>query len=495
MRCCVAILVFVCSVASAQRPYVVGSKLFNESVILGEIVTQLGLGAGEDVVHERQFGGSAVLFNALVDGKIDAYPEYTGTLRQELLADAGLEGDEALVKALAELGIAMSAPLGFNNTYAIGVRRETADRLGLRTIEDLRDHPGLVYGLTNEFIDRGDGWGRLSAAYRLDPERVRGMQHELAYRGLLAGSVDVVDLYSTDAEIELYDLVALEDELGFFPRYDAVVLYRAELRREAAGWIDQLEALGGEIDASAMVAMNRRAKAEDVDESEIADAFLASNGSLNSEATRSESWQERLARTTVQHVFLVAIPMCLGAAVAIPLGVAAAAMPRFGQVVVAIVGVAQTIPSLALLVLFIPLLGIGAKPAIAALFVYCLLPMVRSTQAGLASIPQPLIESARAIGLTPGRRLVVVELPLAARAILAGVKTSMVITIGFATLGAFIGAGGYGEPILTGIRRNDFSLIVQGAAPAAALALVAQGFFEILERLALPRGLRRVDRG
>ena len=155
------------------------------------------------------------------------------------------------------------------------------------------------------------------------------------------------------------------------------------------------------------------------------------------------------------------------------------------------VGLIQTVPSLALLVFMIPLLGIGAGPAIAALFLYSLLPIVRSTHAGLTGISPQLRESAEALGLPPGATLRLVELPLASRSILSGVQTAAVINVGTATLGALIGAGGYGQSILTGIRLADTRIILEGAVPAALLALLVQGLFELLERALVPKGLRQ----
>jgi osmoprotectant transport system permease protein len=152
----------------------------------------------------------------------------------------------------------------------------------------------------------------------------------------------------------------------------------------------------------------------------------------------------------------------------------------------------QTVPSLALLVLMIPLLGIGGPPALLALFLYSLLPIVRNTHAGLVNIDSALIDSARALGLPYTARLWRIELPLALPSILAGIKTSAVINVGTATLAALIGAGGLGQPILTGIRLNSIPLILEGAIPAVLLALLVQGIFELVERLLVPRGLRRV---
>jgi osmoprotectant transport system permease protein len=163
--------------------------------------------------------------------------------------------------------------------------------------------------------------------------------------------------------------------------------------------------------------------------------------------------------------------------VAVPLGIAAARRRRLGSAILGAAGIVQTIPSLALLVLLIPLLGIGTLPAIAALFVYSVLPIVRNTATGLQGIPVALLESADVLGLSSWARLVRIELPLALPSIMAGIQTSAIINVGTATLGALIGAGGLGQPILTGIRLDDRSLILEGAVPAALLALAVQALF------------------
>jgi osmoprotectant transport system permease protein len=192
----------------------------------------------------------------------------------------------------------------------------------------------------------------------------------------------------------------------------------------------------------------------------------------------------------LEHVQLVAVSLAAAIVVAIPLGIWAASLPRAGQVILAIVAAIYTIPSLALLVFMIPLLGIGWKPAVMALFLYSLLPIVRNTHAGLTGISPAVRESAAAMGLPPLARLLRVELPLSFPSILAGIQTSAVVNVGTATLGALIGAGGYGQPILTGIRLDNNRLILQGAVPAAVLALVVQAGFELLGRAIIPRGMR-----
>jgi osmoprotectant transport system permease protein len=488
---CVGLLV-VSSLCLAEVPETavhIGSKVFTESVILGEIASDLVRSAGTPAVHHRQLGGTRILWNALVKGDIDVYPEYTGTITQEILVGKGIEGEEALRGALAAQGVEMSRSLGFNDTYALGMKEDLAARLGIRTVSDLRRHPELELGFSSEFMERQDGWPSLRERYGLPQRHVRGLDHDLAYRGLASGTIAVTDLYSTDAEIKFYGLRVLEDDLGHFPAYRAVFLMRADLRRRAPAAVAALEQLEGKISERKMIEMNARVKLEKQPESRVAARFLAEELGVKAEA-REDSVARAIARRTGEHVFLVLVSLAASILVAIPLGILAEKRPRTGQLVLGMVGIFQTIPSLAILVFMIPLLGIGARPAIFAMFLYSLLPIVRNTYTGLRDIPLPTRESAEALGLPPGARLRLVELPMASRAILAGIKTSAVINVGTATLGALIGAGGYGQPILTGIRLADNWLILQGAVPAAVLALVVQGVFEIVERLFVPRGLR-----
>ena len=486
-----AILLLVSGVAGAQEAgsVTVGSKKFTENVILGEMVAHLARDEGADATHLRELGGTRILWNALVAGEIDVYPEYTGTIRQEILHGHDVPAEEPLDGVLAEFGVVMSAPLGFNNTYAIGVKRELAESLGLSAISDLTDHPELVIGFTNEFLDRADGWPGLQRSYELPHTDVRGLDHDLAYRGLAAGSIQIIDMYSTDAEIAYYDLVELKDDRAYFPRYDAVILYRADLVDRAPGLVERIRELDGAIPTATMIAMNARAKLDKVPESQVAGEFLAEHQDLEVESGTAGFWQ-RLGRTTRDHLTLVAISLSAAILIAIPLGVAAAKRERLGGAILGVTAVIQTIPSLALLVLMIPLLGIGGPPAIVALFLYSLLPIVRNTHAGLTGIPASVSESALALGLPAGVRLRRVELPMASRSILAGIKTAAVINVGTATLGALIGAGGYGQPILTGIRLDNTQLILEGAIPAALLALLVQGFFDLIDLVLVPKGLR-----
>ncbi len=497
-----AIFIFIVVMADrawADAPRVtVGSKKFTESVILGEMMGHLATAAGAEAAHRRELGGTRVLWNALCSGDLDAYPEYTGTITEEIFAGRRFDDKASLRAALSAVGMRMTEPLGFNNTYALGLNKSTASRLNLSTISDLRDHADLRFGFTAEFIDRADGWPSLRDAYRLPQSDVRALDHDLAYRGLESGSLDVIDLYSTDAEIRYYDLFILRDDLRHFAVYNAVVLYRDDLALRAPGVVAALLALQGRISAADMTGMNARAKLDRVPESTVAADFL--NETLDTHVrSNAETVAGRIWRTTKDHLLLVGVSLSAAILVAVPLGVIAAKRRKLAQPILAVTGIIQTIPSLALLVLLIEIMSplralgietLGAPPAIVALFLYSLLPIVRNTYAGLHDIPIHIRESATALGLTPAAELWYVELPMASRSILAGVKTSAVINVGFATLGALIGAGGYGEPILSGIRLADSALILQGALPAAGLSLIAQGIFELAERICVPKGLR-----
>lgn len=467
----------------------VGSKKFTESVILGEMVARLARHSGVRAVHRRELGGTTVLWEALKRGELHVYPEYTGTLRQELLAARGLRDDAALRGALAAEGLGMSASIGFNDTYALGMREAEAERLGIRRISDLREHPELRLGFSNEFMERADGWPSLRERYQLPQQEVSGLAHELAYRGLESGAIQVTDLYSTDAEIAAYGLRVLEDDLKHFPAYDAVLLYREDWARRNPRVLAAILRMEGLISEQEMVRLNARARLERVPESQVASEFLTRELGIEPEV-RADSLASRVWRRTREHLFLVLVSLLGAVAVAVPLGVLAAKRARVGRAVLGLAGIIQTVPSLALLVVMIPLLGIGSRPAIVALFLYSLLPIVRNTAAGLGGIPGDLRESAEALGLPPRARLWRIELPLATPSILAGIQTAAVINVGTATLGALIGAGGYGQPILTGIRLDDTGLILEGAVPAALLALAVSALFELIERLVVPRGLR-----
>ena len=327
-------------------------------------------------------------------------------------------------------------------------------------------------------MQRADGWPGVRDRYQLPQQDVRGLAHDLAYRGVATGAIDITDLYSTDAEIAHYDLIALVDDAHFFPEYEAVILCRAAA---AVGARNEIARLAGLIDAAAMTHMNARAKLERAPEARVAADFLSTRLKVNATVERGGR-AERVWRRTREHLAMVGASLGAAILIAVPLGVLAFYRRGLGRVILATADVLQTLPALALLVFLIPWLGIGYAPAIVALLIYSVLPILRNTHAGLADIPRELRESAEALGLSRAARLQRIELPLAARSILAGIRTAAVINVGTATLGALIGAGGYGQPILAGIRLDDTALILEGAVPAALLALLAQFIFGFAER-------------
>lgn len=484
-------LIWLVGPTSATEPQkiTIGSKTFTESVILGEILGGLVSHAGHEPHHRKQLGGTRILWNALLRGDIDIYPEYTGTIVREILAKQKLSKRSDIHEALGRQGISMSWPLGFNNTYAIGVKPALAEERNLKTISDLAKHRDLRLGFSNEFMDRADGWPALKRRYNLRQGSVKGLDHDLAYRGLDAGDIDAIDVYTTDAEIAYYRLRLLEDDLEHFPAYDAVILYRTALGQSAPSVVKAIQRLEGKMNAARMSGLNASVKISGKSEGATAAGFLSAELGIDHLAVDDTAWT-RFWRHTAEHLMLVGVSLSAAILIAIPLGIAATRHKKLGQAILGIVSIIQTIPGLALLVFMIPLLGIGTYPAIAALFLYSLLPIVRNTHSGLTTIPASLVESATALGLEAPARMKLVELPLATPAILAGIKTAAVINVGTATLGALIGAGGYGQPILTGIRLDDVGLILEGAVPAALLALLVQGGFELAERRLVPATMR-----
>jgi osmoprotectant transport system permease protein len=480
---------FLCAAAVstlAANPVVIGSKKFTESYVLGEIAKRTLNESDISAEHRQGMGGTIIVWQALRGAQIDAYPEYTGTIAEEILKDPQLHSAAAIRDALGKFGVGMTEPLGFNNTYALIMRRDRAQKLGIRAISDLPKHPELKIGFTHEFLARQDGWQPLAARYRLSPQSVIGIDHALGYAALQNGSIDVKDAYSTDAKIAEYDLVVLEDDFGFFPKYEAVFLFRTSMRNDA---ISALRKLEGTLDETRMVRLNAEAERT---KNYTKAANLYFRNAAGSTVTTGESFPHKLARWTLRHLQLAGFSLLLAVMVGIPLGIFASRGGAVGHVILGFASIVQTIPSLALLALLVPLpfFGISARTAIAALFLYGLLPIVRNTASGLQDIPRSLRESAVTLGLAPTVRLWRIYLPMASRSILSGIKTSAVINVGTATLAALIGAGGLGEPILSGLNLNDHVTILQGAIPAALLALFVQWSFDLLDRVLIPKGLR-----
>jgi len=479
--CCIA------GSASADELLKVGSKRFTESYILGEILTQTAAPVAR-AEHRQGLGNTAIVLAALRSGAIDVYPEYLGTIDLEILKNPGPTSIEAMRAALRPLGLGVGVPLGFSNGYALAMRGDA----GFKTLSGLAQQPSLKLGLTHEFIGRGDGWPGLAARYGL-PQTPRGIDHGIAYEALQQKQVDVIDIYTTDARIRQYGLRVLDDDKHYFPRYDAVLLYRLDLPQRAPKAWRALQGLEGRIATDAMIAMNAQAELERRPFAAVAHDWLA-GGSTQPDRQRdglfAKTFGNGFTQLARQHLLLVLSAVLLGCVAGVPLGVLAVLAPRLRQPVLAVAGMLQTVPSLALLAILIPLLGrIGMVPALVALCAYALLPIVRNTCTGLLHVPPGLRNAALALGLSRRQTLLKVELPLAAPVILAGVKTAAVMSVGTATIAAFIGAGGFGERITTGLALNDNDMLLAGAIPAALLALLTQAGFELAERAIARRRL------
>lgn len=463
----------------------VGSKNFNESYVLAEIIAQRLEAAGFDVERRYGLGGTLICFEALQAGEIDLYVEYTGTLSQVVLGSPDVHRVSALDALVAEQGLTLLAPFGFSNTYAIAVSRALAREKGLERIGDLAAHPELDVVVSHEFLEREDGWRGLARAYGLGGP-VRGIEHGLAYQAMEAGSIQVTDAYSTDGELEHYDLVILEDDLGYFPEYLAVPLARRSLPAAA---VDTLSVLAGTIDDVQMQAMNAQVVFGGRSFAEVANGFLVERGLASARADESTLLAD-LRRNTAQHLKLTVAALTAAVLVGVGVSLVVFRTPLVSRMVIYLCGLLQTVPSIALLALLIPLLGIGVAPAILALFLYSLLPILRNTITALTTIDPTLTRVAVAMGLSRREQLRYVYLPLSLPSMFAGIRTAAVISIGTATLAAFIGAGGLGDPIVTGLALNDVNLILQGAIPAALLAVITELVFELFERWLIPGHLR-----
>ncbi|MDH3646474.1 MAG: ABC transporter permease subunit [Gammaproteobacteria bacterium] len=480
------LLCALCLPAAGER-IVVGSKTFTESYLLAEIMSQLLEASGYEVERKYGFGGTLVCYQALVNGEIDVYPEYTGTISETILHLDPNPSPAEVDAALSAIGLQTLTPIGFNNTYAIAAGPELATRLGLQKISDLGAHPQLRLGFSHEFRDRDDGWPGLAGAYGLNMP-TRGIEHGLAYRAIADGSIDITDAYSTDGDIARYQLVLLDDDRQFFPRYDALALARRALPSVA---LTQLERLAGQIDDAKMRQLNSSVVVEKKDIAVVARTFLATSGLVENRtgAIADNAWR-RLLRNIVRHLQLTVIALLLACLVGVPVAILIHRSTLASGGVLYVAGLLQTIPSIALLALMIPLFGVGVFPAIIALFLYSLLPILRNTTTALKSIDPVLRRVATGMGLTTTQQVKHVIFPLAMPNVLAGIRTAAIISIGTATLAAFIGAGGLGEPIVTGLALNDTNLILQGAIPAALLALGTEILFELIERRLIPAHLR-----
>jgi len=472
---------------SAQNLIRVGAKNFNEGYILGEMIALILEDGGFQVERKFNLGGTAVSFEALRTQNIDICAEYSGTISSEILKTPISSLDSLNEATKKRFQLEISKPYGFNNTYAIIVKADLAKKLSLKTLTDLAKHPELKARLSYEFLKRQDGWESLAKKYQL-AQKTTGMEHGLSYQALLNNEIDFTDAYSTDGEMAKYGFVTLEDNLNFFPKYEAVSLYQMTLPPKAKELLQKMNTILTETE---MQQLNALALFEKKSHQEIARNFLLKKKLIQNKTIVEQSDMQNMLLHALEHLKLTLISLLAAMLFALPLGILLYRFQQLSKPILYFTGILQTVPSIALLALMIPFLGIGIIPAVFALFLYALLPILRNTVIGFLSVDPQLKKVATAIGLSETQKLRLVELPLAMPMILTGIRTAAVINVGTATLAAFIGAGGLGEFIVTGLALNDTKLILMGAVPSALLAIMIELCFEFLERMLISKHLRQ----
>jgi osmoprotectant transport system permease protein len=502
-----AVLPAFLSASLLAAPVQVGSKDFGESRLLGEIFSQALEARGVAVTRRLGLAGSDVAFQALRQGSLDVYPEYSGTLLYSVLHLAPAPGDARAEDArLGELlareyQLLWLPSLGFSNGWVLAVPRALASRDHLVTLSDLArrsaEAPSLSAAFSPEFLGRRDGLPGLTEAYGLHLDGARPMAQPIKYAAVTSGAVNVIDAYATDGRLAALGLVPLEDDRHFFPGYDAAPLVRADLAARSPSALAALLSLRGRLDADSMRRLNRQVE-EGRAPSEVAAEWLRTEGlrggKPSEQATAAKgflgyAWDRRryLGALLLRHLELTGAALLLASIVGFALGLLSSRSRAAAAIALKSTALLQTIPGLALLAFLVPWLGIGAWPALVALFVYALLPIVQATYAGLRGVDPELVDVAVGMGMTEGQVLFRLRLPPAAGVVISGLRTAAVIAVGTATLAAFVGGGGLGEAIVAGLTLNDPRLILLGAIPAALLALLVDWLLAVLEAAVSPR--------
>ena len=482
----IVIILIVSSFPQTNRKIVVGSKIFTEGYLLSELIAQKLEEKGFLIERRFGLGGTGILFEAVASGVIDIYPEYTGTITKSLLSTSQtIKNYDVLYQKVSDMGYEISQSFGFNNTYALAMKQSLAQKLKISKISHLKHYAHLRVAFSHEFLNRPDGYPGLQKTYLLDFLNVRGIQHTLAYEALSSDQIDLTDIYSTDAKVQSLNLKVLEDDLSFFTEYLPVALVREDFKEKFPEAWTAIQSLEGSIDVSTMIKMNSQVDIDKVSYQRVITDFIGSNT-----AFQEDSLLTRIVQRTQEHIFLVIIALFISLFIGFPLGIIATESVILERIILNTTGLIQTIPSLALLCFLIPFFGIGEISALVALTLYGLLPIVINTFTGLTAIDKKYNEVSCALGLSWWESLIHIKIPIASPSILAGIKTSVIISIGTATLSALIGAGGYGVPIMTGLALNDTSRILEGAIPAALIAILANSILEKVNKACIPTGLQ-----
>lgn len=493
--------------SGAAQALRIGAKNFTEQQILGELVAQLlERHAGVEIDRRFTLGGTGICHEALVSGEIDGYVEYTGTALTAILKEDGGGTPDSVFRRVArryhdEFDIVWLPPFGFETSYVLAVRRAAAVEKTWQSIGDLRAESKLLRGgFTSEFLERPDGLSALNKAYGLTWKRTIDLDPGLMYDALLRDQVDVIGAFSTDGRLDRFNLAVLEDTARTFPPYFAAPIFRAEALTRFPDIATAIFPMVGSISTATMRRLNDEVEGNRRPVSDVVCEFLDDRDGIESltmpHTVAGESTgiarlldlfvtrRSEIGRKIVDHAFLAIVATLIACVLGIPLGVLIARR-RIAEPILALAETAQTIPSLAMLAfLFAVVRRLGVVPAVTALVVYGMLPILLNTVVGLRRVSASVREAAESLGLSSLQRAAWVDLPSARPTILAGVRTAIVLAVGTATLSTYVGAGGLGDFIARGLARNDPQLTLLGAIPAAAMAV---GFSWILRRLATPR--------
>ena len=484
----------MCHVFAGARPVVVGSKAFSESIILGEITAiLLEKKMNHPVRRKFNLGGTQVVFSSLKKDLIDVYAEYTGTGYSMILNLSGESHSEKIYHIVnnqfqKKWGIVWSPAIGFNNTYALAVRENDFRFKNISAISSLHTIADeLIYAAPHEFMERKDGHKQLVEKYQLKFKKVFSMSAGLMYSSLVKKKIDIAVVYSTDGRIRANQLKMLKDDKLFFPPYYVSLTAKLKTLNEIPALKKVFHIVENLITKEEMIDMNDQVDRLKRNPKAVARAFLQKKNILSSkisssasgQKTRSDNsffslvWEQRvyLLKLIKEHLFLTFAALILAVLFSVPAGILMTRSSKLTKIIFPVINTVQTIPSLAFLGFLIPLLGIGMTPAVFVLFLYSLLPIIRNTYSGILDINPIYIEVSKGMGLNPFQILRYVELPLALPIIIAGVRTAVVVAVGTATLAAFIGAGGLGDPIFRGISTLNTQLILLGAVPAGLLAI------------------------
>lgn len=501
--------------SSADKRVAIGSKIFTENILLAEMISLiLEKNYGFTVDRKFKMGGTQILFNALRQNHIGIYPEYTGTAYMLFFKwDEDTNKPEVVYHRVKEhfakhLQLSWSKPLGFENTYILVVRKKDKRFKNISLTSEINMlSPFLKIGMEHEFLEREDGFDNFSKKYNLNfkQKNILSMNEGLMYSALRNKKVDLIVGYSTAGQIRKFKLKTLEDDKNFFPVYSAAYLVNDPTLKDFPEIQLAFKSLEGKISQEDMIRLNAQVDLLGYDISSTARNFLVSKNILSKSSKpalkkdyRTDSWvyfylsrKDYFFRIFIEHLILVFFALVLALLVSFPIGLISVYNSRFEKITFTIINILQTVPSLALLALLIPIFGIGFLPALVTLFVYSLLPMVRNIFEGIKNIDRNFIEVGAGLGLDFWQILRRIQIPLALPFILAGVRTSAVLVVGTAVLAALIGAGGLGDPIFRGIATLDTRLILMGAVPACLLALAIDQLLFLVEGVLVSKGLRR----